>query len=330
MLEQFLKQYSLGGNWVDLVFFLTVFYFIIINEGFIITFLNSLSFLFSLFFSYKFYSFFGKWLIFNFSLSKGIANASGFLLAWFLAEAIFFFVAKFIFGYLQKLEKHPLNLPLGFVAAIFQASILFLFIISLVFAFPSLPQVKNDILQSKTGPFFVDLSRSLEKGLKNIFGEAIYETLNFITIKPESKEKVDLGFRISKRQLSFDPQSESTMETLVNQERRNQGLKPLVIDEKLKEIARSYAREMFENGFFSHISAVDGSTPADRAIRAGVTFTIIGENLAFAPDIYIAHQGLMNSPGHRKNILLPDYGRVGIGVVDGGGYGKIFVQEFAD
>ena len=120
------------------------------------------------------------------------------------------------------------------------------------------------------------------------------------------------------------------MVNLVNQEKGKYGLKELVSHEKLREVARIYAKEMFKNGFFSHISLIDGSTPADRALRAGVTFMIIGENLAYAPDVYIAHQGLMNSQGHRENILSENYRRVGIGVVDGGIYGKMFVQEFAD
>ncbi|MCM2675074.1 CAP domain-containing protein [Alkalicoccobacillus plakortidis] len=41
-----------------------------------------------------------------------------------------------------------------------------------------------------------------------------------------------------------------------------------------------------------------------------------------------AHQALMNSQGHRENILKADYTNVGIGIVDGGPYGKMFVQMF--
>ncbi len=332
-MEQILEKYSLQGNWVDLIFLLIVFYFIANNRGFIGAFFEGLGFLFSLFFSYKFYSFFGKLLVFNFSLSKGIANTFGFFIAWFLFEVIFSFIVRYILSFLsciQKFEKHPINLSLGFVAAFIQASLFFLFIISLIFAFPIYGQIKNDILQSKSGPFFVNLSRSLEKGLKNIFGEAINETLNFITVKPESEESINLEFKMPEKQLFYDSQSEFLMINLVNQERIGRDFKALTVDEKLKEVARIYGREMIENGFFSHISAIDGSTPAERASRLGVSFVIIGENLAFAPDVYIAHQGLMNSPGHRKNILFKEYGRIGVGVVDGGIYGKMFVQMFAD
>jgi len=38
----------------------------------------------------------------------------------------------------------------------------------------------------------------------------------------------------------------------------------------------------------------------------------------------------MDSPGHRANILRPDFRKVGIGVIDGGAYGKMFVQVFTD
>jgi uncharacterized protein YkwD len=50
--------------------------------------------------------------------------------------------------------------------------------------------------------------------------------------------------------------------------------------------------------------------------QANVRFVTAGENLALAPSLQIAHTGLMNSPGHRANILHRDFGRVGIGIMD--------------
>jgi uncharacterized protein YkwD len=52
--------------------------------------------------------------------------------------------------------------------------------------------------------------------------------------------------------------------------------------------------------------------------------------LALAPTLATAHTGLMNSEGHRANILEPKFKRVGIGVIDNGVYGKMFVQVFTD
>jgi len=43
-----------------------------------------------------------------------------------------------------------------------------------------------------------------------------------------------------------------------------------------------------------------------------------------------AHNGLMNSEGHRANILEPEFRKIGIGVIDNGVYGKMFVQVFTD
>jgi uncharacterized protein YkwD len=100
------------------------------------------------------------------------------------------------------------------------------------------------------------------------------------------------------------------------------------MDHQMQAVARDYAREMLIHGFFSHTSALDNSTPADRVERAGIDYLVVGENLAYAPDVYLAHRGLMNSPGHKANILSADYGRVGIGVIDAGIYGRMFVQQF--
>jgi uncharacterized protein YkwD len=59
-----------------------------------------------------------------------------------------------------------------------------------------------------------------------------------------------------------------------------------------------------------------------------VRFRTAGENLALAPSLQIAHTGLMNSPGHRANILRPQFGRVGIGILDGGRRGLMVTQNF--
>lgn len=331
MLEKFFERYSLGGNWIDLAFIIVILYFVFSQKGFINTFLEGVAFIFSLIFSYKFYPFFGRLLILNFSFPKGIAQAVGFFIAWFLAELIFSVIALRLLAKLfDRFQKHPVNKALGFIGAIFQASLIFLFFVSLVFSFPVRGQIKQALLDSKTAPYFIDISRSMEKEIKNVFGEAVTETLNFVTIKPQSDETVDLGIKPQEKQLSYDAESETTMFVSVNKERRERGIKELTFDNELRDLAREYAREMFMHGFFSHNSAIDGSTPADRADRKNIAYLVIGENLAFAPDVYIAHDGLMNSEGHKRNILSSEFGKVGIGVVNGGVYGRMFVQEFTN
>jgi uncharacterized protein YkwD len=86
---------------------------------------------------------------------------------------------------------------------------------------------------------------------------------------------------------------------------------------------------MFKRGYFAHNSP-EGENVADRAEKVGVDYQVIGENLAYAPTLALAHNGLMNSPGHRANILSSDYQKIGIGVQDGGVYGLMITQVFSN
>jgi len=122
---------------------------------------------------------------------------------------------------------------------------------------------------------------------------------------------------------------EQYMLNLVNRERRASGLQSLEIDPKLTYMARRYSQEMITHNFFSHTSPVSGEL-LDRVNASGVPngWLLAGENLAGAPTVEAAFQGLMNSPSHKENMLEPKYTHVGIGVVNGGAYGKMFTQEF--
>lgn len=331
MIEQFLQRFYIQGNWVDLALLLVIVFFILNHRGVLQALFELAVFLLSLSAAYKLYDFVGMLMVSNFSLPHGIANAVGFFIAWSVVESILFIIISLLIGkYLAQTRDNEWNKRLGFIPATIHALVLFLFFISLVFAFPVQPWVKQDILESRTGPYFVSASHSLESRIKAVFGKAVSESLNFMTIKPKSDETVDLGIKLSKEQASYSATAEQKMIQMVNKERTQRGIKPLTTDHQLRDVARLYAMEMFTHGFFSHVSQVDGSTAADRVTRAGISFMVVGENLAFAPDVYLAHQGLMNSEGHRKNILFDEYGRIGIGVVDGGPYGQMFVQLFAD
>ena len=157
------------------------------------------------------------------------------------------------------------------------------------------------------------------------FAEAIAETFNFLTIRPESGERVTLPYKVA--QSRPRPDLEARMLALVNRERVAAGLKPLVADPELTEVARGHSADMFVRGYFAH-DTPDGRDPFDRMREAGVSFGTAGENLALAPTVQVAHTGLMNSPGHRANILHKDFGRLGIGIMDGGIRGLMVSQEF--
>ena len=165
----------------------------------------------------------------------------------------------------------------------------------------------------------------LEAALHPVFGEAIAETLNLLTVRPESNERVSLPYTIAAPRPR--PELEARMLELVNRERIAAGLRPLAPDAELAEVARQHSTDMFARGYFAHATP-EGRDPFERMRAANIRFDTAGENLALAPTLQIAHTGLMNSPGHRANILQPDFGRVGIGIMDGGIHGLMVTQDF--
>lgn len=165
----------------------------------------------------------------------------------------------------------------------------------------------------------------LDDKLSPIFSEAIQKTLSGAAIQPDSDETVDLNFRVQNAKAR--PDLEAQMLTLVNIERMKHGLKPVAPDPELGLVARAHSQDMFSRGYFSHYTP-EGRDPFDRMKSAGVKYLAAGENLALGQTLKICHDGLMNSPGHRANILNPSYGRLGIGILDGGTYGLMISQEF--
>jgi len=113
---------------------------------------------------------------------------------------------------------------------------------------------------------------------------------------------------------STAPAAEQTIWKLLNADRAHAGLSPLAWDAQLAAVARGHSADMQAHGFFGHISPTTGSA-ADRAKKAGVDAMLILENVARAFTPGEAERGLMNSPGHRANILHREATRVGVGVV---------------
>jgi uncharacterized membrane protein required for colicin V production len=147
-----------------------------------------------------------------------------------------------------------------------------------------------------------------------------------ITSRP-AEGGVDLPFTVTSG-LEADQSLEREMLALVNAERAEAGVPPLEADAELAVVARHHGEEMFQLGYFAHDSPVTG-TPGDRIVAADIQAVATGENLAYAPSLRVAHEGLMNSPGHRANILNPAFTRLGIGVIRSENRGLMFVQEFA-
>jgi len=120
---------------------------------------------------------------------------------------------------------------------------------------------------------------------------------------------------------------EQQMVNLVNQERAKAGLKPLAADMRLVKLARMKSQDMIDKKYFAHQSPTYGS-PFDMMKKEGISYRTAGENLAGANSVTRAHELLMQSSGHRQNILNPAFTHIGIGIVKGGPYGMMFTQMF--
>ena len=218
-----------------------------------------------------------------------------------------------------------LNRALGTVPGLFNGIISAAILSALLLAMP-LPGAARDSARASTlANQLASYTELIEDALGPVFNEAIRQTLNRLTIRPESNERVELGYTVADPKPR--PDLEAQMLALLNRERAAAGLKALAPDPALLEVARAHSADMFGRGYFAHVTP-EGLSPFDRMTEAHVTFRIAGENLALAPTVKIAHTGLMNSPGHRANILRPEFGRVGIGIMDGGFRGIMVSQEF--
>ncbi len=111
-------------------------------------------------------------------------------------------------------------------------------------------------------------------------------------------------------------EAERRLLALVNRDRQAAGLTALLWDDKVTAVSRAHSEDMKKTKIVAHISPTTGSA-ADRVRVAGIKTALVLENVARAYGVGEAHAGLMNSPGHRANVLAPLATHVGIGVVLG-------------
>ncbi len=114
---------------------------------------------------------------------------------------------------------------------------------------------------------------------------------------------------------------------LINQQRTNNGLSALKVDNEVQRVARIKAEDMVTNNYFSHTSPTYGS-PFDMLKSFKISYKTAGENIAANSSNSGAVNAWMNSSGHKANILNSGFNYTGIGVVNSSKYGKIFVQMF--
>jgi len=132
------------------------------------------------------------------------------------------------------------------------------------------------------------------------------------------------------RQVAALPSSEEMENDLLfvlNRERAARSLPALKPVPSLATLARRHSSEMARLDVLMHTSAA-GKSYTDRLVDAGILFAANGENVARSGTSVAEaiHQSFMASPGHRENVLNPDFDQVGVGIVRGKG-GSYFVTE---
>ncbi len=316
-------------NWLDIAIAVFMLVFIVkgLQRGFLIGLIELVGITVAVIIPLLFYIP-GSRFLNDLGISQVYSGALAFLIIFFIAISIYFAIAERMYAWLPRwLRASLINKFFGLFTGLLKGLIIVPLLLALIVALPIPLITAEHVEESDLGSPLLDASVVVSSLTASIFGEAFQHAVGFLTVETDVGERVDLKFTVADPVI--DGKAEIEMLRLVNEERTLRGLPELVMDETLREIARQHSVDMFQRGYFGHQDP-EGNTPFDRLQAGGASFIIAGENIAIAPTISIAHKGLMDSPGHRENILRPQFGRIGIGAARGGRYGIMFTQKFAN
>jgi uncharacterized protein YkwD len=299
------------------------------RRGFILGVLDLLGWALVLFAGLRFYQPLARWLGSHVSLWSEVWDRpfAFILIAALVTVAVQFLGKVLLRGVSKDTHEGSFNRALGVLPGLANGLITAALVAAFMLAIPLNKGLRERARESAIANRLAVYAERLEAKLHPVFAEAVAETLNLLTVQPESHQRVNLPYKVANGRPR--PDLEAQMLVLVNKERATAGLRPLAPDPELTEVARRHSVDMFARGYFAH-DTPEGLDPFARMREAHVRYLTAGENLALAPTLQVAHSGLMNSPGHRANILNSQFGRLGIGIMDGGIRGLMVSQEFRD
>ncbi|HHZ01630.1 MAG TPA: hypothetical protein GX396_01645 [Tissierellia bacterium] len=143
-------------------------------------------------------------------------------------------------------------------------------------------------------------------------------------------EKVEVPVENNTTVSSSDLTYEQKVVELVNIERQKAGLPTLTMDDAISNVARAKSKDMAVNNYFAHQSPTYGSA-GDMLRQFGIRWSAWGENIAYGqrtPEIVV--NAWMNSPGHRANILSPNFSKIGVGYVTNSNGTPYWTQIFTN
>jgi uncharacterized protein YkwD len=314
-------------NWVDLilVFILLLTAWSGWQRGFIRGSLDILTWAGSIITGFALYSYAATGLDKIITLGAWLLPVA-FLLTTLIARILIGIIAKrILFSIPEKTNHDAVNRFLGIIPGAINGLIYATIVAALLFIIPLKKSITAETQSSRLARTLSTEAKWVNKKLAPVFDQAVRQTMSSLAVHPKSHGEANLNFTYDDPLVR--PVLEAKMLELINNERTKAGLRPLKADPQQTIVARAHSKDMFARGYFAHVNP-DGKDPFDRMKEARVKFATAGENLALAQTLEIAHTNLMNSPGHRANIMNPAFGRVGIGIQDGGFYGLMISQEF--
>lgn len=197
---------------------------------------------------------------------------------------------------------------------------------------------------ARTMAFFV-LACAVITTTQNLIAQNAARVLDVTLNKSQVKSKAHTNAQSAAQTPTRARQGNPRLATLeadliarVNVTRRSLKLSTLRHDTLLTEVARAHSLEMRDKSYFAHESPTAGlANPLDR-YRAGFRDTpaIVAENIYRAwstartvpseNDILRAHNALLKSPGHRKNIVDTRVTNIGVGIVQNAN-GDIWITQ---
>jgi uncharacterized protein YkwD len=222
----------------------------------------------------------------------------------------------------------------GIVIALLRAitvSALFLYAVLAVSAsYRQLPGYAQGVQESTSG----DLLADPDSPLTALYDSFLNRTNAMRSLTLWVRQQTELRVHVPSDRVEFAasdditnmPEAARELFRSLNEERVARDLPPLRWCDSCAEVALGHSKDMYVNGYFSHVDGRDRD-PFERMTAADIAFEAAGENLAIASDVDDAHNGLMASPDHRGNILRAAFDEVGIGVYEGP-YGVMCTELF--
>lgn len=318
-------------NWVDVVLGLIVALAAWAGwrRGFILGSMDLITWIGSILLSFAFYSFTADGLDKVFTLGPWLLPLA-FILTAVIARLLMGLLIRRLLRFVpEETNRNSINKLFGIIPGAVNGLVYATIIAACLLALPLKRSITKEAQHSQIAKTLSVQAGWANRKLAPVFDQAVRQTMNSISghqaSQSQSHEEVKLQF-------TYDdpidrPDLESKMLELINQERAKEGIRPLKADLDETKVGRAHSRDMFAKGYFAHVN-LDGKDPFDRMKEAHLRYRTAGENLALAQTLEIAHENLMKSPGHRKNIMNPAFTRVGIGIEDGGFYGLMISQEF--